>query len=67
LIKKTSLKLKTQVVVDPVVSALNFSPFSIKHQNGETNGLTSLPHQNQLKQKAMKNQVNLRQSTMILI
>jgi hypothetical protein len=38
--KKTSLKAqnfkKPQVVVDLVALAFNFSPFSIKHQNGET-------------------------------
>jgi hypothetical protein len=33
------------VVVDPVALVLNFSPFGIKHKNGETTGLTSLPHQ----------------------
>jgi hypothetical protein len=32
-------------VVDLVVLAFNFSPFSNKHQNGEISGLTSFPHQ----------------------
>jgi hypothetical protein len=32
-------------MIDPVVLALIFSPFGIKHQNGKTSGLTSLPHQ----------------------
>jgi hypothetical protein len=46
LIKKTSLELKNfqklEVVVDPVVLALNFSLFGTKHQNGETSSLK--PH-----------------------
>jgi hypothetical protein len=33
------------MVVDRVALAFNFSLFSIKHQNEETSGLTSLPHQ----------------------
>jgi hypothetical protein len=44
------------VVVDPVVLAINLSPFGIKHQNGETSGLTSLPHQKQqMKSKGNEN------------
>jgi hypothetical protein len=44
------------VVVDPVALPFNFSPFSIKHQNGETSGLTSLPHQRiELKPKGNEN------------
>jgi hypothetical protein len=44
------------VVVDPVALAFNFSPFSIKHQNGEISGLTSLLHQKlQMKSKGNEN------------
>jgi hypothetical protein len=58
--KKTSLKLKNflkfQVVVDPVALAFNFSPFSIKNQNGETSGLTPLSHQKyRIKDKSNEN------------
>jgi hypothetical protein len=54
------------MVVDPVALAFNFSPFGSKHQNEETSGLTSLPHQNsKCRAYAMKIQGSLEQSTLI--
>jgi hypothetical protein len=48
------LKLKIQVVVDPIVLASDFSSFGIKHQNGETkwpNSIVSLKIANENQNK----------------